>query len=247
MALASGPVQIGVFGRLPGGQGGKTRLAADVGPARAAALARAFLGDVLERALLVAPRSAWWWIAAEAGRPAGDLVAAAAPLAPAGIHLAVQDGAHLGVAMEHALATMLGHGPALLVGADAPDAPLAAMIHARELLAGDEPAGRRPRLVLGPASDGGFWLVGADRPPAGLLAGRPEWGGASVLERTRADAEAAAPPWDVRTIETWSDVDTGKDLAALRARLGSARARGDAARPGWPARTAALVLAAGGA
>src|SRR5262245_42182900 len=40
--------QIGVFGRLPGVPG-KTRLAAAVGAARADALARAFLADVLER------------------------------------------------------------------------------------------------------------------------------------------------------------------------------------------------------
>jgi glycosyltransferase A (GT-A) superfamily protein (DUF2064 family) len=60
MAFARDQPQIGVFGRLPGAAGGKTRLAADVGAARAAALAAAFLGDVLARALLVAPGGTWW-------------------------------------------------------------------------------------------------------------------------------------------------------------------------------------------
>lgn len=247
-ALARDQTQIGVFGRLPGGPGGKTRLAADVGPARAAELSRAFLEDVLARALLVAPHGTWWWVAAEPARATGDLLAAAAERAPAGVRLAAQEGPHLGAAMEHALDRMLATGPALLLGADAPDVPLPALVHAIALLGDDEamaaaPAMPRHRLVLGPATDGGFWLVGVDASPGGLLAARAEWGGPSVHARTLADAVAATARWDVRTIESWSDVDTGKDLEALCARLQAARARGDAARPGWPARTAALVLA----
>jgi len=116
------------------------------------------------------------------------------------------------------------------------------VIHAFAWLGDDTDRGGRPRLVLGPAGDGGFWLVGADAPLDGLLAARTVWGTGDVLARTLADAAAAEHRWDVHSIDPWSDVDTGRDLAALAARLAAARARGEAARPGWPVRTAALVL-----
>ena len=257
MTFARAEPQIGVFGRLPGsGSSGKTRLARDVGPARAAALAEAFLGDVLERTDAVAPERTWWWIAPGGDRgdreggadTEGALVAAAARsgFAPARVRLAVQRGAHLGERMEHALATMLAAGPALLVGADAPDVPLAAVAGALAWLGDEADRGGRPRLVLGPAEDGGFWLVGTDEPLRGLFAAHDAWGTDTVLARTLADAAAANPPCDVHQVETWRDVDTGRDLEALGARLAAARARGDAARPGWPARTAALVLGGSG-
>ncbi|MEO6463821.1 MAG: DUF2064 domain-containing protein, partial [Candidatus Eisenbacteria bacterium] len=197
----------------------------------------------------VAPARTWWWIAAESGAddaPAVIAAAAATGLAPATVRLAVQQGAHLGERMEHALVTMLDEGPSLLVGADAPDAPLAAMLHAVALLGDDADRGGRPRLVLGPAHDGGFWLVGMDARPEGLLAGHAAWGTADVLDRTRAAATASPRGWETHAVEAWSDVDTGGDLGALEARLRAARARGEAGRPGWPARTAALVLAQGG-
>ena len=248
MAFSRDQPQVGVFGRLPGPGSGKSRLATDVGPERAAALAEAFLGDVLARADAIAPERTWWWIApdegpqANPGVPATLEAAARSGIAPGRVRLAVQHGDHLGARMEHALATMLVEGPALLVGADAPDAPLAAVIHALAWLGDDTDRGGRPRLVLGPAGDGGFWLVGADAPLDGLLASRTVWGTGDVLARTLADAAAAEHRWDVHSIDPWSDVDTGRDLAALAARLAAARARGEAARPGWPVRTAALVL-----
>ncbi len=241
--------QVGVFGRLPGAGPGKTRLAADVGPIRAEVLAQAFLGDVLARVSAIAPTRTWWWIAAGPGGEEDEsavvAAATASGFAPAHVRLAVQRGGHLGERMEHALGAMLAVGPALLVGADVPDVPLAAVLHAVALLADDADRGGRPRLVLGPAHDGGFWLVGVDAPPAGLLATHADWGTPDVLARTRADAASSPCRWDTHEIEWWSDVDTGSDLAALQARLLAARARGDVARPGWPARTAALLLAQG--
>lgn len=236
------PVGIGVFGRLPRPGAGKTRLAAAVGADRAARLAAAFLGDVLDRARLVAPAGTWWWIAPEAGRADADLLAEARAggLAPDGVRLAVQRGAHLGERMAHALAVLLAEGPAMLVGSDVPDVPVPFLERAAAALA--RPA-REPRahaaarrLVLGPARDGGFYLVGCDAPPGELLAGRDAWGDAGVLARTLDDAARAG--WDVERLEPWDDVDTAADLARLAARLADTRARGAAAGADWPRRTA---------
>ena len=231
--------EIGVFGRLPRPGAGKTRLAEAVGPVRAAALAAAFLADVLELVSGAADGGACWWLAPDESHPAEALVAAAqaSGLAPPGTTIRLQQGHHLGARMEHALGEMLARGPALIVGGDVPDLPPAALAGAIEWLATDAPA---PRLVLGPAADGGFYLVGVTAPLAGLLRGRGEWGGADVLERTVRDARAAN--WDVRLVPGWRDVDTGEDLVALRERLAGAREAGAAVAPGWPARTAALLL-----
>lgn len=239
--LDLGVTRIGVFARVPRPGTGKTRLAAGIGPERATTLAAAFLGDSLERARLVAPADTWWWIAPEPGREEAELVAeaAAAGLAPAGTTLALQRGAHLGERMAHALAAMLPAGPAILVGADVPDLPLAALERARTILLAGRTDGR-PRLVLGPADDGGFYLVGCDAPPGDWLAGPAHWGGDEVLARTRDGAERGG--WGVTLLDPWGDVDTPADLGALEARLEAGRRAGAAARPGWPGRTAALLL-----
>jgi rSAM/selenodomain-associated transferase 1 len=242
-----GSVGIGVFGRIPHPGVGKTRLAAGLGVERAAAFAAAFLGDTLGRASLVSPGATWWWIAPEDARGEADLVAAAAAtgLVPAGVRLAVQRGAHLGERMADALASMLADGPALLIGSDVPDVPIAALERAASLLTGpaaeDDGAAPAPRLVLGPALDGGFYLVGCTAPPGPLLAARAQWGDATVLARTQEDARRNG--WRVEWLEAGSDVDTAADLDALARRLEAARHDGAATRPGWPARTAALLRA----
>jgi len=64
-------------------------------------------------------------------------------------------------------------------------------------------------LVLGPADDGGYYLIG-------LTQSRPEffehipWGAPLVLQRTREAAEALGIP--VEMVPLWYDVDSASDL-----------------------------------
>ncbi len=72
--------------------------------------------------------------------------------------------------------------------------------------------------VVGPARDGGYWLVGFSRRPAPPGRWRPplfrdvRWSGPHALRDTLATFPAS---WRVRTLETLRDVDTGADLASL--------------------------------
>ena len=70
--------------------------------------------------------------------------------------------------------------------------------------------------VFLPAEDGGYALVGLQRPIASLFVGI-EWGTERVMEETRARLRAAALKWSEPAI-LW-DVDRPKDVARLLANL----------------------------
>jgi rSAM/selenodomain-associated transferase 2/rSAM/selenodomain-associated transferase 1 len=64
-------------------------------------------------------------------------------------------------------------------------------------------------LVLGPAADGGYYLLGL-RSPAGNLFAQVDWGTHRVFSQTQQNARAQH--WSVAKLETLSDVDTPQDL-----------------------------------
>ncbi len=107
------------------------------------------------------------------------------------------------------MARALGAGrPTVLVGSDIPALRKQHVARAfRALAAGAE-------LVFGPASDGGFWLVGVrGRAPRGLFAGA-RWSTAHALD----DVLANAPPQaKVAFVDTLADVDDGAAYRAQRA------------------------------
>jgi 2-phospho-L-lactate guanylyltransferase (CobY/MobA/RfbA family) len=69
-------------------------------------------------------------------------------------------GARLSAALSGAFAA---GGPVLVVGTDIPELSVAHLDRARALL-----AEREDRVVVGPSPDGGVYLIGANRPVAGL-------------------------------------------------------------------------------
>src|SRR5205823_6028888 len=79
-------------------------------------------------------------------------------------------------------------------------------------------------VVLGPAADGGYYLIGLRGPAPGLFAGIA-WGTAGVLEATL--ARAAAAGLAVHLLSPSFDVDQVADLSRLRALL----ARDDVSLP----------------
>jgi len=187
----------------------KTRLGASIGATAAADLAAAFLADTAAAiaALPVAP----WLIHAPP-----DAAVAIAPLLPAPFRPHPQRGADLGAVMQDAIGTMLaaGHPGAILVGADSPDLPAERWSAALAALA--DPAFD---AVFGPATDGGYWLVGMRTPHPPLFAAIP-WSTATVLAATC--EQAAAAGLRLTLLQAWHDVDELADLAALTARLAHA-------------------------
>jgi rSAM/selenodomain-associated transferase 1 len=77
----------------------------------------------------------------------------------------VQRGADLGARMEHAARLGLARAErVIIIGSDLPGLPAARLIEARAALATHD-------AVLGPSSDGGFYLIGLRACPPGLLSG----------------------------------------------------------------------------
>jgi rSAM/selenodomain-associated transferase 1 len=180
----------------------KTRLARTLGDDTALALHRAFVEDACALTAGVAERR-YLAVAGALDEPSLGKIARAH-----GLELVAQEGADLGSRMAHAIATHAQRGPVCIIGADSPSLPRAYLEEAFVRLAQDE-------LVLGPATDGGYWLVGARR-PAPELFGDIAWGTPSVLPETLrrlAGARAALLPF-------FYDVDDEQDLALLRAHLG---------------------------
>lgn len=174
----------------------KTRLAPAVGPAGAATLARAFLDDTLA----LARRTAWARVAvAVAGDPA--------PLRlPGDLEVWGQGTGDLGERMERALRRALAVGErAFLLGADSPGLPPRALDAARTALLSHD-------AVLGPAEDGGFYLLGLDRCEPGLLAGLP-WSRSDTL--LHAEARLRHAGRTVAHAPAWFDVDEPADLLRL--------------------------------
>jgi hypothetical protein len=122
--------------------------------------------------------------------------------------LRLQRGADLGARMHHALARGLRrHGAAILIGADCPALRPEDLRRALRLLAGG------CDVVLAPAEDGGYALIGARRVSPLLFQGVP-WGGAGVCAETL--RRLGRLGYRSRQLRTVWDVDRPEDLERLR-------------------------------
>jgi len=189
-----------IFTNPPVAGAAKTRLIPAVGPAGAAAVARAMLLDMV-RMVHALP-----W-----ARP---VLAAAAPLPadlplPPAIPQVPQGDGDLGRRMVRCLRR---HSDAadqsLLMGTDLPGLPPGRLEQARDALADAD-------AVLGPADDGGFYLIGVGRTPDEDLLDDLPWSSPDTLARTRGRLEQRG--LTTATIEPWADLDTPADLARVQA------------------------------
>lgn len=125
-----------------------------------------------------------------------------------GVRLRRQRGGDLGRRMNHALNRALaGKAYAVLIGGDCASLGAAELREALDHLA----TGRE--VVLGPAADGGYLLVGLHRPCPALFRGIA-WSTPTVLAATRRRLDRAGLAW-VELPAGW-DVDTPADLRRLR-------------------------------
>jgi uncharacterized protein len=179
----------------------KTRLGREIGPAAATRFYRATAGAVIGR------------LAAD---PRFDITLAVAPdsgvksrALPPGVRRRPQGTGDLGARMQRLLAQN-PPGPVVLIGTDIP------AIRARHIVDVARQLGRHD-VVLGPADDGGFWLVGYRRFPGTPQAfSHVRWSHAE----TCADVVRNLAAWRVAYGAVLSDVDSGGDLARQSALLG---------------------------
>lgn len=234
-----GTCAIAVMAKAPQPGRCKTRLVPPLTQAGAAAMSAAFLRDITEN-ITAAARAApiHGCIAyAEAGTEAlfdGHLAA--------GITLLLADGAvtapprvrGFGRCLLHAVRVLLaeGFGAACVLNSDSPTLPTAILRRAASVL-----AAHGDRAVLGPAEDGGYYLLGVKAAHAHLFEDI-DWSTDRVAAQTRARAAALGLP--LVELPTWYDVDDAEALRRLLAELGGVPAEGEAAA--WPApATAACV------
>jgi len=192
-----------VFAKPPRVGQVKTRLAAAIGEAQAAALARAFFEDTWSKAtslrwaravLATTDPGASEWVGVEC-----------APVWP-------QGKGDLGDRLERVLRRALQETPAALaIGTDTPGLPPLLLSQAREAL-------RSADAVVGPCEDGGFYLLGLRRCPEGLLRDLP-WSAPETFRRTLARLRERG--LSTAVIAPWFDVDRPEDLELLRVLIAS--------------------------
>jgi len=198
-----------VFGREPAPGRSKTRLAAGVGGTAAARI----YAVILENTLDVAVASGGRVILSLASVPSGGWVR------DFDVYLELQPPGDLGDRMADAFARRFAEGEerVMIVGSDC---PYLAPEHLRGAAVGLDDSD----VMLGPASDGGYWLVAQRSPGVDLFSNIP-WSSHNTLRRTQQRLDAIGASWSL--LEELADIDTADEFEAA---IEDPRTPGDLAR-----------------
>ncbi len=186
--------EIVIFAKQPVPGTVKTRLARTIGPVAASRVYAALLDHTLEAAAAAGLPV----VLAVAGREASDWTP------PTAARVIPQTGADLGERMRNAFDARFESGAegVILIGSDLP-------LVSADLLASAAAALGRVPIVLGPASDGGYWLIGQRAPGRDLFSDVP-WSSHRTLAATREKiARTGAAHQELFEL---SDLDNHRDL-----------------------------------
>ena len=195
---------LGIFVKAPLAGTVKTRLARTIGDTAARALYADMAADTLQwaRKLNNCRKTVFF-------APRGELETCRELLSADCIQppLQPQERGNLGNRMQAAFSFMFEQGAnsAVLIGSDCPllDGKITGTAFT---------ALKKNDLVLGPASDGGYYLIGLRHPVPELFRFR-EWSHSGVLQATIAAGRKLN--LDIDFLPTLSDIDQGEDLAQL--------------------------------
>ncbi|RMF88603.1 MAG: glycosyltransferase [Nitrospinota bacterium] len=193
---------LSVFCKYPEPGKVKTRLGKEIGFDRAAALYGWLLQQNLSRLLHPPPPFSLFLFY----DPVVPLVAYRRWLGA--YSFVPQEGRDLGERMYQAFDYLFarGFGHVLLVGSDIPRLDQSLIRQAFALL-------RHHDVVLGPAEDGGYYLIGLRPPPLPSLFHEIPWSTSTVLEQTLERVRQAC--LSCRLVEKRRDIDTVDDLLAF--------------------------------
>jgi len=238
-ALPRHDCAIAVMAKAPRAGAVKTRLVPPLTPEAAMTLSASFLRDVTENIRLAARQTAISGHVAYA--PAGLEGLFDGMLAP-GTRLVLADGTDnppprmqgFGRCLLHAARALFaeGHTAVCLLNSDSPNLPTALLTQMACELA--EPG---DRVVLGPAEDGGYYVIGMKAPHVRLFEDIV-WSTGGVADQTLERAREIG--LEVIELETWYDVDDAAALSRLLRDLTPTRRR-DALRPYAAPATAACI------
>src|SRR5438552_7825699 len=191
-----------VFARAPEPGKVKTRLIPALGAAGAAALHRRLVMHSLRAATDAKLGPVELWCAPDANAPFFSECERRLE-----VSLHSQGEGDLGARMRRAFEAVLARASrAILVGSDIPALSAQYLRDAERALAGGDD------VVIGPAEDGGYVLIGLSRCDAELFREIP-WGGAKVLPETR--RRIAALGWRLSELPALLDIDRPEDLERL--------------------------------
>ena len=204
----------GVFAKQPIPGTVKTRLAAETDDDFAANLYAAFLNDLVERFENAADRRILGF--ADNGEHTVDFFNL---LAKDAYQVWQQPDGALGVRI---LEYFKQHRQSdddriVLIGSDSPTLPKQLIDEAFETLLSRD-------VVIGPATDGGYYLIGLSKPP-GELFKNIEWSGSRVLSQTVDAVERQH--YSLEVLTPWYDVDTLEGVRALSGHLNAMRLAGN--------------------
>jgi uncharacterized protein len=207
VAARAGVCALAVMAKAPRAGKVKTRLSPPLTAEQAMELNVCFLRDTVENISGVVGAAGL-----VSYTPVGD-EAVFEGLLPEGFCLVAQRGDGFGERLLAAAEDILacGFGSVCLIDSDSPTVPRVAFEQAVAELAraGD-------RIVIGPAQDGGYYLIGMKRAHAGVFEGIA-WSTAAVFVETCDRARVAGI--EVVELPLWYDVDDAKTLDILKAEL----------------------------
>ena len=200
-------VALVIFAKAPVPGHVKTRLCPPLTPDEAATLHGSFVLDTLERTKLAATKLKWSVDRYLACAPSAAHVFFKIMEERHGVKVIDQVGDDLGARMSQACESLFakGYSRVVMIGTDVPTVPFEHFAQARAQLETHD-------LVLGPALDGGYYLIGLNRMTPELFTGIP-WSTNQVLKLTQ--EKAASLGLMTTLIQPWRDVDTLEDLQAL--------------------------------
>jgi rSAM/selenodomain-associated transferase 1 len=199
------PVPVLVFAKAPDPGAVKTRLVPALGEGGAAVLAARLARRTLDTATRAAVGPVVLMCAPDIAHPFFEVCRRRHAVA-----LASQGDGDLGARMHRALAATLATATgAILVGTDTPD------LQADDLAEAARALRDGADVVLGPAEDGGYWLIGLHAPLPALFEAMP-WSTDDVLRVTR--SRIATLGLRLHELAVRADIDRPADLALLLAR-----------------------------
>ncbi|MGV6800544.1 MAG: TIGR04282 family arsenosugar biosynthesis glycosyltransferase [bacterium] len=193
-----------VFVKAPKMGRAKTRLATGIGAARAASFYRQSTQTLL--ANLSNDRR---WQTVLAVDPVSAVASGWPPIWPPHLPRIAQGSGDLGARMG-GLFQFLPPGPVIIIGSDAPQISQAMIAEAFAKLDGHE-------VVIGPAEDGGYWLIGLKRQRlAPNLFANVRWSSEHTLDDTLA---SLPEKYRIAYLQSLTDVDDAADLDRLQSQL----------------------------
>ncbi|HSF66076.1 MAG TPA: TIGR04282 family arsenosugar biosynthesis glycosyltransferase [Nitrospiraceae bacterium] len=205
--LTSHQFALVIFAKAPIPGKVKTRLCPPLTPDEAATLHGSFVLDMLERTNLAVATLHLPFHRYLACAPSSELAFFKIMEERQGVRLVDQIGGDLGGRMHRTFTDFFakGYKQVVIVGTDVPTLPLPVYGETFAML-------DRSDVVLGPAFDGGYYLIGLKQPAEQLFVEVP-WSTDQVLSVTQQKAKTLG--LSVGLTATWHDVDTIADLQRL--------------------------------